>query len=404
VSKNILVLTYFSFTDALIQTYTLPYVRIIRKEIPKFSTLTLFTIEKKNLSIDREERAKIKKKLADEGIKWMYINYEPFGVKAFLRWIVVVPHLLIYTWRNRIDFIHCWATAAGAIGFWISLFSGSHLVIDSYEPHAEAMVENGTWKRRGWAFRILFMLEKWQSKHAYAVIAATSSMKEYSFEKYKTSFDRFFVKPACVNLKMFSLQQKKDGSLIKQLELTNKIVCVYAGKFGGIYQKQEVFEFLKVADDYWKPVFRVILLTSHTDREINEMCKVAGLDENIIIRKFVSHQEVPSYMGLADFGITPVKPTATKRHCTPIKDGEYWALGLPIVIPANISDDSYIIAQHNAGAILNSFSTEDYSSAVKKIDSLLQEPSAELFLRIRSIAEKYRNFKLAEDVYHRLYN
>jgi hypothetical protein len=404
VSKNILVLTYFSFSDALIQTYTLPYVRIIRKEIPKSSSLTLFTVEKKNISMDRKERSKIKKDLAGEGIRWIYIYYEPFGIKAFAKWIAVVPYLLIYTWRNRIDFIHCWATAAGAIGFWISLFSGSRLVIDSYEPHAEAMVENGTWKRNGWAFRILFLLEKWQSQRAYAVIAATSSMREYSREKYEVSFDRFFVKPACVNLNMFSQQQKKNESLIKQLMLANKIVCVCAGKFGGIYQKQEVFEFLKVADEYWKPAFRVILLTGHSDSEISEMCKAADLDESIIIRKFVPHQEVPAYMGLADFGITPVKPTATKRHCTPIKDGEYWALGLPIVIPANISDDSSIITQHNLGAVLNSFSTEDYRNAVKKIDSLLQESPEELFIRIRSIAEKYRNFKLAEEVYHQLYN
>ncbi len=111
---------------------------------------------------------------------------------------------------------------------------------------------------------------------------------------------------------------------------------------------------------------RTLLLTGHTDAEIKKYCDAAGLDESIIIRKFVPHEEVPNYMGLGDFGITPVKPAPTKRHCTPIKDGEYWALGLPVVIPDHISDDSEIIRQHNAGAILTGFSTQDYLEAVKK--------------------------------------
>ena len=38
--------------------------------------------------------------------------------------------------------------------------SGIPLVLDSYEPHAEAMVETNAWKKRGIAFRTLFYLEK----------------------------------------------------------------------------------------------------------------------------------------------------------------------------------------------------------------------------------------------------
>ena len=43
---------------------------------------------------------------------------------------------------------------------------------------------------------------------------------------------------------------------------------------------------------------------------------------------------------------TPVKPVPTKRYCTPVKDGEYWALGLPVIITEGISDDSGIIREN----------------------------------------------------------
>src|SRR4030066_244618 len=108
--KNILILTYWSYQDALIQTYTLPYVRIIRK-----------IIQKKN-------------------------------------------------------FIHAWCTPAGILGYILSKTTGVPLIIDSYEPHAEAMVENGTWGKSSWSFKLLFFFEKLQSKHAQTVISAVEKM------------------------------------------------------------------------------------------------------------------------------------------------------------------------------------------------------------------------------------
>ena len=106
-------------------------------------------------------------------------------------------------------------------------------------------------------------------------------------------------------------------------------------------------------------------------------------------------------MGLADFAITPVKPVPTKRYCTPIKDGEYWAMGLPVVIPENISDDSGIIREQDIGAILQRFDTEAYKEAVMKIDDLLQMPGR--FEKIRSVARQYRGFEIANEVYAKVY-
>ncbi len=216
-NKNILVLTYFSFKDALIQTYTLPYVRIIRKTIPPSSKITLFTLEKDNLSLSYSEEKKIKDSLSREGINWIHFCYVPFGAKAIVKWMLILPWLWFFVLRTKIDFIHCWATPAGAVGFCLSLTTGAHLVLDSYEPHAEAMIENGTWSKNKLAFRILFMLERWQSKRAYAVIAAASSMRVYALEKYGVSFNRFFVKPACVNLELFSHQNKKNEKFVQRI-------------------------------------------------------------------------------------------------------------------------------------------------------------------------------------------
>ena len=154
-------------------------------------------------------------------------------------------------------------------------------------------------------------------------------MYQYAREKYGVNICNFDVKPACVDLDLFSEKDLKNKDLVQQMNLIDKVVCVYAGKFGGIYLDREVFHFLKIAAMHWGSAFRFLLLSGHSRDEINKLCLETGLDPSIVIMAFVDHRDVPRYMGLADFALTPVKPVPSKRYCSPIKDGEYWALGLP---------------------------------------------------------------------------
>ncbi|MCX8490692.1 MAG: hypothetical protein ORN54_06450 [Cyclobacteriaceae bacterium] len=399
--NNILILTYWSYPDALIQTYTLPYLGIIKRNVPAGSSIYLVTLEKDQSVFEKSKREVISKKLEQEGIQWLPFTYKPFGIAAFVLWIRISLRLFSLIIIRKISTIHCWGTPAGAIGYFLSVLLNRKLILDSYEPHAEAMVENGTWKRESLAFKLLFWLERKQTERATFIIAATEGMREYAKRKYHVDIKNFFVKPACVDLELFSENIIRDQVLRHQLALEDKIVCVYAGKFGGIYLEDEIFDFIKVAVKHWGNAFRFLILTNHSNEEIVAYCNRAGVDMNCVVMKFVPHHEVPRYMELADFALTPVKPIPTKRYCTPIKDGEYWALGLPVVIPSHISDDSDIIEKNNIGAILNDFNQDAYQMAVENIDSIRKQP--DIRRKIRNIAKQYRNFEIAEDVYKHVY-
>lgn len=304
----------------------------------------------------------------------------------------------------KVDTVHAWCTPAGMIGYLVSLLTRRTLVIDSYEPHAEAMVENGTWSRKGIAFRVLFWFERAQTRKARAVIAAASGMREYALSAYGHVPKEFHVKPACVDLGLFGLANLKRPELIERYGLQGKLVLVYAGKFGGIYWGQEVFDLIRVALDHWGERLHVLLLTGHPEPELRTFMERAGLPRALFTIQHVPHAEVPDHMGLGDVALTPVRPVPTKRYCTPIKDGEYWALGLPVVITPGISDDSDIIRVHGIGAVLADGTTRSYEVAVNEVDALLRKYSRqELYLRIRPVAEKYRHFRIAEAVYMNIY-
>ncbi|MBA3679829.1 MAG: glycosyltransferase [Bacteroidetes bacterium] len=392
-TRNILVITYWSFSDALIQTYTLPYLKIISKLLPANGKIYLVTLEKENHGKQLE---------IEPGLINIRYKYSAFGLSASLSWMKNIFLLKKIIRKNSIDTIHTFCTPAGMIGYILSILTSKPLILDSYEPHAEAMVENGEWQKDSISFKLLFGFEKKQSAHAKKIIGTTKQMKEYALKKYGITLNDFFVKPACVDLEKFNLSFKKDPSLVSELNLQNKIVCVYAGKFGGIYLKEEVFEFYKACYQFWKDDFVALLLTNHPLEEINALLLQYGLPKKNCRILFVPHAQVNKYIGLGDFAITPVKPVPTKKYCTPIKDGEYWAMGLPVVIPANISTDSEIIEKNNIGYVLKELTYPEYEIAVKKIDALLKDKM--LSEKIRKIAEEERNFSIAKAVYTIIYS
>lgn len=404
--KNILVLTSWSFRDALVQNYTLPYIRIFQKKLPKGSKVFLMTLEQERLSLSAEDAKEIEEKLASEHIFLLRFPYRRFGIGQILLWAKIFIQLIGLIFREKIYALHPWCTPAGAAGFILSVLTGRKLILDSYEPHAEAMTESFTWKRDSAAFNILFTLEKWQTKRAEIFIACTPYMREYAERAYGANFGgkKFLFKPACTDFKLFNTDFCKNEKLLHECQLEGKIVCVYAGKFGGSYLENEVFDFFAVCQSFWGEKFAVLLLSAHTDEEIFAYCRAAGVDFLRVRKFFVPHHDVPRYMALADFGITPFKPVPSKRYGTPVKNGEYWALGLPVVITKNISDDSDIIQHHDIGYVLQNLSREEYENAVKKINSLLQN-CEKLALRnkIRAVAEKYRSFDIAEKVYTEVY-
>lgn len=390
-AQNVLVLTYWSYDDALVQTYTLPYVRIITTKIE--GKVHLVTLDRNAAESGRET--------GDPRIVHHGFRYVPFGLRAVWVMVGVVWKLLRIIRKERVDVIHAWCTPAGAVGYLLSILSGRPLIIDSYEPHAEAMVENGTWKKDSWAFRILFKLEKLQTHRAAHLIAAAHGMQTYAADRYD-HHGPMYVKPACVEINDFPLE--RDARLLEELHLNDKLVMVYAGKFGGIYLKEEVFHFFRQAQEHWGDRLHILLLTNHSMGELRPLMEKAGLDETIFTIRFVPHAEIPRYLSLADIGITPVKPVPTKKYCTPIKDGEYWAAGLLVIITPEISDDSRIVEDENIGVVLRSFDREGYRKAVQDIDRLLEKVPRELSrAHIRSVAMKYRSFDRAEKIYEAIY-
>jgi glycosyltransferase involved in cell wall biosynthesis len=400
---NILFFTHWSFKDALVQTYTLPYVDIIRKIIPIDKKIFVVTFEQEKIALNEVEKEGIRKEWDKKNMQLLPLSYKRFGIKKLMNVISQLIQLSKIVRKEHINVIHAFCSPASGFAYLLSKLTNAKLVVDSYEPHAESMVEAGVWKRSGMAFQILFKLEKKASHRAVHIIATTSGMKEYAKEKYDFDLKDYFIKPACIDFNTF-FPRPKNELLQKELKLNDKIVCVYAGKLGGMYLNEEVFDFIKSCYEHWGDRFRFLLLTPSSDGTVAGHIHRTGIPAEIVVKRFVFHKEIPDYLSLGDFAINPQFPIPSKRYGSPLKNGEYWAMGLPIVISPKISLDSDIISANNIGVVINLQRKESMVEAVKKIDLLLQNnPRETLQQKIFSVAKKYRSFDIAEDIYPSIY-
>ena len=404
--KNIIIITYWSYKEGLIQTYTLPYVKIIRQYQKPENKIFLVTFEKPELRLNKDEYEQTVQSLKFEKIKWIRFNYFTPNLKNSILLFINLMKIIHLLFFSNITHIHTFCTPAGGLGYILSILSGKKLILDSFEPHAESMIENGTWHKNSFRFKILNWLETKQIKRAIHIIGTTRGVHDYAFHRYgyKIPKERFYVKPACINHSLFKPTNKEEQKKKRsELGINNEIVCVYAGKLGGIYHDIKTFELLKVAYDYWEDNFVFLMLTSTPRKTIDNLASKVKLPSKTIISRFVMHEEVASYLSIGDFGITPVKSVPTKRYCTPIKNGEYWALGLPVIITPGISDDSGIIEKNGIGAIIPSLNKEGYLNAIEKIDSLINSDNKRLKNKIRDVAVQYRSFDIAVNIYKKIY-
>jgi len=385
--KKIIAVTVWDSNDALIKVYTLPYINLILKLYPDVSYYVQ-TFEKSSNTASTSYSEKINL------IKSRFTKSKPGKIWEYIKTVI---RLTILATKKEVIGIHAFCTPGAMIGYVVSKISGKPLIIDSLEPQAECMVETGTWEKNSLYFKVLFYFEKLSTRHARSTICVTPTMHEYVKSKYGIVLKNYYYKPACIDIEAFQLPGNMRASMRSSHHLSNEIVCVYAGKFGDLYLEEEVFDFFAVCYHYWNKKFKVLLLTGQSDEYIHSKAKKAGLPLEGIIKKFVAPDDVPKFMHMADFGISSIKPIPSRKYCTPIKTGEYWASGLPVVITKNISIDSDIIEKNKIGYVLQELNKAEYHRACEAISYLLSQPG--LNKKIIQIARQARTFALAETAY-----
>lgn len=404
-TKTIFIFAYYSFKDPIFQSAVLPYFVNLSDQGP--FRFVLLTFEQRKHKLSYIEKRQIKEELEERNIFWYSTNWHSGFLKPVKKvfdffWGIVLSLILIA--RYKINAIYSEGFPGAIFGFFLSLITHHPHIIHTYEPHTDYMVEAGVWKRGSWEAVLLRYFEKRIANQASHIMTATNAMiDKLRGSGIKAQLHRV---PSCVDTYVFKYSQNAREDIRKRLGITaQEKVIVYLGKFGGMYFDQEVIDFFSVVKHESSHSFKFIILTNDDHQQIYDWLQKYSIEANRVYVASVLKHEVPSYLSASDFGFVPVRQYPGKRFCSPIKDGEYWACGLPIIIYEGISDDYLIAQQHQLGIVVKSPSTESYKKTVKEIDEWVRDNSVlATRRRTRDFVVEDRSVKKFQVLYVRIFN
>jgi glycosyltransferase involved in cell wall biosynthesis len=125
---------------------------------------------------------------------------------------------------------------------------------------------------------------------------------------------------------------EKNQDLLNQYGITNTdFVIVFMGTFFNFSGLDEVLiEFSKRR--HLLPQVKLLLIGGgDLDNKISALISSHQLEDCVIRTGFISYQQLPEYLRLANVAICPFRPEKVANHALPWKVIQYLGIGLPVV-------------------------------------------------------------------------
>ena len=297
--------------------------------------------------------------------------------------------------EKKADVIWCRGATAAGYGVIAHRLSGIPLVVDSLEPHAQYMVETGTWRKAGLRYMVQRMLEMSVRKRALALLPVSEAYRQLMLSE-RVQPSGVFVFPCVVDADKFAFNENERRTIRRKLGIASSdVVGIYTGKFGGLYYREEAFQIFRSAFDYWKNRFHLIILTDEDYHTVLAWARKAGIPLGYLTVARADHDDVPKYLSAADVAFSINKSVPALQYLSPIKYGEYWAAGLPVVTTLLEGDDARIIREEGGGYLLdvNAAGSDRVDETFAKVNAEIRAGRSDHYV---ALARKYRNFGLID--------
>ncbi len=386
---NILYISYWGINEGLSRSTVIPNVQILAS-FERINRIYLITIER---------NADLEPETIDPKISHIPIHSKSYSLPFLDKLINFfnIPRLLHkLIIQNSIEKILARGAPAGSIAYLLWKRSKIPFYVESFEPHSTYMLESNVWKR--WDPRYIYQ-RKWELKTTQNAVGIITVSEGYKIKLEKIVTNKTIMSAPCaVAAKLFSFSNK-DRQRIREIFKIEKntVIGIYVGKFGDIYYNQKAFELFKIAYDFFYRSFFLIILSNESAQSVeNKLIKSKFPLSNVFIEN-VEHTEVPAYLSASDFGFATIKKSPSKRYCSPIKIGEYWANGLPVLLTEGVGDESQFIEEENGGALFDIYNP---IPGLSKIKAILRNKNHRA--EIPELARKYRSFEKTREAYQTL--
>ena len=382
--QRIIFIGYWGIRDGLTKATILPWLKVMQES--EAVEQVVFC------SIEREGNLSSGEVLPTEYSK---VRHHPFfpdvngialltKISDFLKFPKAIASLASETKATAL-FSH--GAPAGALAYRVWKKTGLPFYVSSFEPHANYMLESRVWKKHGLKYNFQKYWERQQENYASGLMPVSEKYRQ-ALLKRGLSPDKVVTVPSPVAVATFKYSPEMRIATRVELGWEENLIGIYIGKYGGLYLESEAFE---IYAQCFKliPDFRLIILTPGKADEVYTYLSAQSINPAHVLVKSVAYEEVPRYLSAADFAFATYKPGPSKIATSPVKVGEYWANGLPVLLTEGVGDESDIMMQEGGGGALFTPGKQDsLKKAIHQILSTLKEPQHRS--HIPQLVKKYR--------------
>ena len=389
---NLLYIGYWGIEDPLTRSTIDPHLEVLRT-FHHVDRIFLVTIERGNKPV---RKASTRNKIIHCPLSSRFNRLPLIG--KVLDFVLFQLHVSKVVRSEGIELIVARGALAGSLAYLVWRRTRVPFIVESFEPHAAYMLESGVWSRLGMRYQMQRVWEKRQQRAA-VYLAPVSLNYLRHLERNGVPGSKLVLLPCTVDTQLFRFSVAERRRLRNELNYTDDaVVGVYVGKFGDIYLGSEAFDVFERTYCFFSSSFHILILTGQDPHPIRKELERRGV-ANYTVR-YVPHDEVPGMLSAADFAFSLVRPSPSKQFCSPIKNGEYWANGLPILSTRGIGDDSRILEESNVGATFSPNDEESLRDALIRIGNLVRAGREELNESVAALASKHRGRELIRQAYN----
>jgi glycosyltransferase involved in cell wall biosynthesis len=399
---HVLYLSYDGMCDPLGGSQVLPYL----KELAALGhRISLVSFEKPERSPD--ERAEVQRMCSEAGIDWHPLAYHKRPPVLSSMYDLRRMHALAERLHGEraFDIVHCRSYLPALVGLRMKRRSGIRFLFDMRGFWADERREGGAWKDSNPLLAAVYRYFKRREREFWAEADHIVSLTHEAAAVLESERLRgarvapVTVIPCCVDFGVFpAIDSGRRAHARRLLGIgPDEHVLAYIGSLGGNYMLREMLDYFSVYRQRHGPA-KFLFVTQVPEATIRSAAAKCGLDQDEIVVRSASRDQVPMLVAAADLGIAFKQPSFSAKACSPTKLGEMLALELPVIVNGGVGDVATVIEESGAGVVVTGFNEDAYRSALDTLDTL--KPDME---RWRSVARQWFDLGTGVDRYAAIY-
>lgn len=181
-------------------------------------------------------------------------------------------------------------------------------------------------------------------------IAVSEAMVQHWRDEYGYSDNKHVVIPCTLNRSVFEKHELKEHAIAeRRIELgyaEDDIILIFSGS-SAPWQGKVLKE--QVLDHYLQKEKHHLIFLSKPNELIDRLSQA---HPGRVKRFWLSHEEVPDFLQIGDYGMLLREQSVTNKVASPAKFAEYLAAGLKVLISHNLGDFSNLVKAENLGFLV----------------------------------------------------